>query len=116
MPTYEYKCHSCGTIFELRQNFSDAPLTTHENCGGEVERIISAPALQFKGSGWYVTDYARGNGKTSEKSRDSGDSAKSDGGKGDSAKKDSTKKESKGSDSGSSSSSTTPSSSTSEKK
>lgn len=60
MPTYEYKCQSCGDIFELRQRFSDEPLTVHEGCGGPVERIISAPALQFKGSGWYITDYARG--------------------------------------------------------
>lgn len=44
----------------MRQNFSDDLLTIHEGCGGEVERLISAPALQFKGSGWYVTDYARG--------------------------------------------------------
>lgn len=59
MPMYEYKCAGCGAIFELIQRFSDAPLTTHEVCGGAVERLISAPALQFKGSGWYVTDYAK---------------------------------------------------------
>jgi predicted nucleic acid-binding Zn ribbon protein len=46
------------------QKFSDAPVTIHEGCGGAVERLISAPALQFKGSGWYITDYAR-NGKDS---------------------------------------------------
>lgn len=59
MPLYEYKCQSCGAVFELRQKFSDAPLTTHPECGGPVEKIISAAALQFKGSGWYITDYAR---------------------------------------------------------
>jgi putative FmdB family regulatory protein len=59
MPIYEYKCAACGQVFEIKQRFSDAALTTHENCGGAVERIISAPALQFKGSGWYITDYAR---------------------------------------------------------
>jgi putative FmdB family regulatory protein len=59
MPLYEYKCESCGTVFEVRQKFADAPLTTHKECGGTVERLISASAFQFKGSGWYVTDYAR---------------------------------------------------------
>jgi putative FmdB family regulatory protein len=63
MPRYDYKCHRCGEIFEVQQKFADEPLTVHENCGGELERLISAPALQFKGSGWYVTDYAR-NGKS----------------------------------------------------
>jgi len=62
MPLYEYACHRCGRNFEVIQKFSDEPLTTHEGCGGELERLISPPALQFKGSGWYVTDYAR-NGK-----------------------------------------------------
>ncbi len=60
MPLYEYKCHRCDKVFEVRQKFSDAPLTTHEGCGGDVERLLSAPALQFKGTGWYVTDYGRG--------------------------------------------------------
>lgn len=64
MPLYEYSCERCGKTFEVRQKFSDDPLTTHEDCGGKVERLISPPAFQFKGSGWYVTDYAR-NGKGS---------------------------------------------------
>jgi len=59
MPLYEYLCHQCGQTFEVIQKFSDEPLTTHQACGGEVERLISPPALQFKGSGWYVTDYGR---------------------------------------------------------
>jgi len=69
MPLYEYKCHSCGQKFEVIEKFSDPPLKTHPNCGGEVERLISTSALKFKGSGWYVTDYARsGNGgKDAEK-------------------------------------------------
>ncbi len=62
MPLYEYQCHSCGKKFEVIQKFSDEPLTKHEECGGEVEQLISAPAFHFKGSGWYVTDYAKGNG------------------------------------------------------
>jgi putative FmdB family regulatory protein len=64
MPLYEYACRRCGKTFEVIQKFSDTPLTVHEECGGEVERLLSPPALQFKGSGWYITDYARG-GKSS---------------------------------------------------
>jgi len=59
MPVYEYKCSKCGQVFEVRQRFSDAPVTQHEGCGGAVEKLLSAPALQFKGTGWYITDYAR---------------------------------------------------------
>ena len=59
MPRYDYRCDLCGETFEVKQRFSDEPLTVHEACGGKVERLISAPALQFKGSGWYVTDYGR---------------------------------------------------------
>ena len=62
MPLYEYKCQGCGQVFEIIQRFSDEPLSTHEACGGAVERLISAPGLHFKGSGWYITDYARGGG------------------------------------------------------
>lgn len=62
MPLYEYQCGRCGR-FELIQKFSDAPLAQCPTCGGEVHKLLSAPAIQFKGSGWYVTDYARkGNG------------------------------------------------------
>ena len=63
MPLYEYKCGTCGDVFEVIQKFSDTPLTVHENCGGAVERLISTSALQFKGSGWYVNDYGKGNSK-----------------------------------------------------
>lgn len=74
MPLYEYKCERCNEVFEVMQRFSDEPLTVHDHCGGAVRRLFSAPALQFKGSGWYVTDYARGrsagsgggNGKSKE--------------------------------------------------
>ena len=59
MPMYEYKCEKCDQVFEVIQRFSDEPLKTHEGCGGHVERLISAPAFQFKGSGFYITDYAR---------------------------------------------------------
>jgi len=67
MPLYEYQCESCGAVFEVKQKFSDAPLSTHDSCGGPVRRLLSPPALQFKGSGWYITDYARGNGGSAKK-------------------------------------------------
>jgi putative FmdB family regulatory protein len=67
MPLYEYACKSCGKRFEVRQKFSDEPLKIHEECGGVAERLLSAPAFQFKGTGWYVTDYAKsGSGKPPE--------------------------------------------------
>ena len=58
MPLYEYQCRRCGERIEKIQRFSDAPLTTCEKCSGELERLISSSAFQFKGTGWYVTDYA----------------------------------------------------------
>ncbi len=67
MPLYEYKCSGCGKTFEVIQKFSDEPLKTHPECGGPAERLLSPPALQFKGSGWYVTDYARGKANGSSK-------------------------------------------------
>jgi putative FmdB family regulatory protein len=70
MPLYEYKCHRCGRNLEVQQKFADEPLTIHEGCGGELERLISVPTLQFKGSGWYVTDYPR-NGSSTNGSRSS---------------------------------------------
>ena len=59
MPLYEYQCKKCGHRFEKIQKFSDKPVKKCPECGGPVEQTISAPAVQFKGSGWYVTDYAR---------------------------------------------------------
>ena len=63
MPIYEYHCSKCGKTFELIQRFSDAPLELHENCGGALEKLISTSALQFKGSGWYINDYAKSGAK-----------------------------------------------------
>jgi len=71
MPLYEYKCQSCGEVFEVIQKFSDTPLSLHEKCGGQVERLISTSALQFKGSGWYVNDYGKGNSKEPKPKSDS---------------------------------------------
>jgi putative FmdB family regulatory protein len=59
MPLYEYECARCGKRFELIQKFSAPPETACIDCGGKAHRLLSAPAFQFKGSGWYVTDYAR---------------------------------------------------------
>ena len=59
MPLYEYQCKKCHSLTERIQKFSDPPLTVCPHCGGELEQLLSAPAVQFKGSGWYVTDYAK---------------------------------------------------------
>jgi putative FmdB family regulatory protein len=59
MPLYEYECESCGKRFERIRRFSDPPIETCVACGGPVHKLMSSPAIQFKGSGWYVTDYAR---------------------------------------------------------
>ncbi len=59
MPLYEYRCTKCGERIEVLQHLSDAPLAECSRCGGALEKVISAPALQFKGSGWYVTDYGK---------------------------------------------------------
>ncbi len=58
MPIYEYQCEGCDHRFEIKQSFKDPPLSTCERCGGAVTKLISAPAIMFKGSGWYVTDYS----------------------------------------------------------
>lgn len=59
MPLYEYECDECGYRFEIIQKFSDPPVETCQKCGGPVKKLLSSPAIQFKGSGWYITDYAR---------------------------------------------------------
>jgi len=65
MPIYEYKCLKCGKHFEKLQKVSDAPLKSCESCGGELEKQWSLSGFQFKGDGWYVTDYAKDkNGKS----------------------------------------------------
>ena len=82
MPLYDYRCHQCGETFEVRQKFADAVLTVHDGCGGALERLISLSSLQFKGTGWYVTDYGRNgnkpasgsNGKSETKSESGGES------------------------------------------
>ncbi|HEY6338402.1 MAG TPA: zinc ribbon domain-containing protein [Candidatus Sulfotelmatobacter sp.] len=92
MPLYEYKCKKCGHQFEKIQKFSDKMVKKCPDCGGPVEQMISAPAVQFKGSGWYVTDYAKKSGTLA--SSDSKDSKKEDKNKSDGAGKESSAKDS----------------------
>jgi putative FmdB family regulatory protein len=102
MPLYEYECEKCGHRFEKIQKFSDKMVKKCPECGGKVEQMISAPAVQFKGSGWYVTDYANkshapaasdGGGSESKKEEKSKseDSSKGDSSKENSAKESSAK-------------------------
>ncbi|HEY1265205.1 MAG TPA: zinc ribbon domain-containing protein [Terriglobales bacterium] len=85
MPLYEYQCRKCGHRFERIQKFSDPPMKKCPDCGGTVEQVISAPAVQFKGSGWYVTDYAK---KGASSSSSDGDSSAKESAPKDAAKKD----------------------------
>lgn len=59
MPIYEYKCQKCGSLIEALQKINAAPLKICSRCGGELIKQVSSPAIQFKGSGWYITDYAQ---------------------------------------------------------
>ena len=79
MPIYEYRCTKCGHRFEVIQKVNDASISKCEKCKGKAERLISSPAIQFKGSGWYITDYARKGSSDSSKesSEPSGASDKS---------------------------------------
>ena len=114
MPLYEYQCARCGR-FEVIRKFSDPPLTACPTCGGEIQKLASAPAIQFKGTGWYITDYARKatGGEAAGKSKTEGDSSSSasgskDGGSskdGASSSKDSGTKSAASGDSGASKSS-----------
>jgi putative FmdB family regulatory protein len=73
MPLYEYECEACRRRFELIQKFSDPPVERCEICGGAVRKLLSSPAIQFKGSGWYITDYARKGDTSTASSASSGD-------------------------------------------
>src|SRR5215203_4695484 len=87
MPLYEYQCDACSHRFERIQKFSDPHADTCPSCGGTVHKLLSSPAIQFKGSGWYITDYAKkpssdsgkGGGSTSStSSSDTSSSASTD--------------------------------------
>ncbi len=119
MPLYEYQCDACVTRFERIVKFSDPPIDICPSCGGKVRKLLSSPAIQFKGTGWYITDYAKKSGKDTDKSSstpasgatsDTGASSSSTSDKGSSS--DSSK--SSGSDSSGSSSSDASRSSTSD--
>ena len=86
MPLYEYQCPKCGR-FELIRKFSDETVTKCPTCGSDVQKLLSAPAIQFKGTGWYITDYAR----KSEGSKSEG--AKSEGSKSEGSKSEASKSE-----------------------
>lgn len=83
MPLYEYQCDTCGHRFEVIQKFSDQPVTECPKCQGAVHKLLSSPAIQFKGSGWYITDYAKksgtGTGPTKNESGDKPAAASSSG-------------------------------------
>jgi putative FmdB family regulatory protein len=94
MPLYEYECKKCGHRFEKIQKFSDKMVKKCPECGGQVEQMISAPAVQFKGSGWYVTDYAKKSSSPGSSGDSSSKEKKDDKPKSDSSSKDGSSKES----------------------
>ena len=87
MPLYEYQCDSCGAVFERIQKFSDPPIEACPTCGGAVKKLVSSPAFQFKGSGWYVTDYAKKSGAPASSGESSGGSKSDNADKSDKADK-----------------------------
>ena len=104
MPLYEYECEACGRRFETIQKYADPPIDVCKHCGkGPVRKLLSSPAIQFKGTGWYITDYKKsGGGGDSSKSSSSGESSS------DSKSSDSKSSESKSTDSKSGDSSAAP--------
>lgn len=111
MPLYEYKCKKCGHQFEKIQKYSDRMVKKCPDCGGRVEQTITAPAVQFKGTGWYVTDYAKKSSGLSSSDGGSKDAKKEDKAKSDSGAKESSAKESSSKESSSKESSSSSSSS-----
>lgn len=84
MPLYEYRCESCGEQTEVVRKFSDEPLTVCSSCGGTLKKLISSPAIQFKGSGFYITDYAKpssGESKSEGASKEAGKAESTSGSK-----------------------------------
>jgi len=94
MPLYEYECKKCGHRFEKIQKFSDRMVRKCPECGGVVEQMISAPAVQFKGSGWYVTDYAKKSPSSSSSEGGSKETKKEDKSKAEGSGKESSSAES----------------------
>ena len=78
MPLYEYECDACHQRFEKIRKFSDPPVEVCDKCGkGPVQKLFSSPAIQFKGSGWYITDYAKKSGSDAGKTGSSSSSSSS---------------------------------------
>ena len=92
MPIYEYECQKCKAHVEILQKMTDKPLTKCRKCGGRLEKQWSPTGFQFKGSGWYVTDYARKKGAASEEKRSEASEAKTSSEKATPAESASTKK------------------------
>jgi putative FmdB family regulatory protein len=102
MPLYEYRCEACSHRFEVIQKFSDDPIAVCPSCAkGPVVKLLSSPAIQFKGSGWYITDYAR-------KGQDGGDKKETPAAKKDSPSTDTASKSAETSSSGSSAATSSP--------
>jgi putative FmdB family regulatory protein len=78
MPLYEYECDACAHRFEKIQKFSDPLVDVCPKCAGHVRKLLSSPAIQFKGSGWYITDYAKKSGNVEPSSSSSSNSSKGD--------------------------------------
>src|ERR1700730_5663146 len=93
MPLYEYECKKCHHRFEKIQKFSDRMVKKCPDCGGPVEQMISAPAVQFKGSGWYVTDYPKKSSSQSSSDGSGKDSRKEEKSKSESSSKEGSSKE-----------------------
>jgi putative FmdB family regulatory protein len=111
MPLYEYECKKCGHRFEKIQKYSDRMVKKCPECGGVVEQMISAPAVQFKGSGWYVNDYPKKSGSSGSSDGGGKESKKDDKSKSESSSKESSGKESSSKDGSSKESSSKESSS-----
>jgi putative FmdB family regulatory protein len=96
MPLYEYQCDACAHRFEVIQKYSDAPIEVCPKCGGVVKKLLSSPAIQFKGTGWYITDYAKsGKSDSGSVAATKSESAEKSGGKSSEGSSSSEKSESK---------------------
>ena len=81
MPLYEYQCESCAKRFERIQKYSDSPIETCPSCGSHVKKLMSSPAIQFKGSGFYINDYAKKSQSDTAKAESDSGKSQSDSGK-----------------------------------
>ena len=91
MPLYEYRCLTCGHVFDVIQKFTDPPVSSCPECGKAVEKCVSSPAIQFKGSGFYITDYSKKGKQTDTGRKPKTESPKADAPKADAPKAESAK-------------------------